>query len=87
MSLTLFLGLCILGLDFMIYVLFQWTYGDRRNQMARKLAAYRSTMKEQAPRPFVVRLENGVVRAQEPGRSKSVSKENRAGGVYKERLA
>ena len=74
MSLTLFLGLCILGLDFMIYVLFQWTYGDRRSEMGRKLAAYRSSMKEQAPRPFVVRSENGVVRAQEQGRDKSMTK-------------
>jgi hypothetical protein len=87
MSLTLFLGLCILGLDFMIYVLFQWTYGDRRNQMARKLAAYRSSMKEQAPRPFVVRSENGAVRAQEPGRGESMTKESHGRGVYKERLA
>jgi hypothetical protein len=87
MSLTVFLGLCILGLDFMIYVLFQWTYGDRRSAMARKLAAYKNSMKEQAPRPFVVRSENGAARARESGRDTDRPEENRAREVYKERLA
>jgi len=80
MSLTVFLGLCILGLDFMIYVLFRWTYGDRRGETARKLAAYKDSLKEQAPRPFLVRSENGDVRGKEP-------MEDRADGAYSERIA
>jgi Flp pilus assembly protein TadB len=35
MTLTLFLALSILGLDFLLYTLFQWTYGERRRKRAR----------------------------------------------------
>jgi hypothetical protein len=38
MSLTMFLALCVLGLDFMIYALFQWTYGDKRRALARPIS-------------------------------------------------
>jgi hypothetical protein len=54
MSVTVFLALCILGLDFMLYVLFQWTYGDKRAALARKLAAHKKALKEQTPRPVLV---------------------------------
>jgi hypothetical protein len=54
MSLTVFLALCILGVDFMIYVLFQWTYGEKRAEIARKIAAQRKALSEAAPRPFIV---------------------------------
>lgn len=54
MSLTAFLTLCILGLDFMIYVLFKWTYGEKRHAIARKVAAYRKAFEEESPRPFLV---------------------------------
>ena len=52
MSLTVFLALCILGLDCMIYVFFQWTYGDKRNALARELAAHKKALKEASRRPF-----------------------------------
>jgi hypothetical protein len=29
-SLTVFLAICILGCDFMIYVLFHWLFGEKR---------------------------------------------------------
>jgi hypothetical protein len=36
MSLTIFFAVCILGLDFMIFVLFKWLYGDKtRNRLGR----------------------------------------------------
>jgi len=54
MSVTVFLALCILGMDFLIYALFQWTYGEKRSALARRVAAHRETCKEQPPRPFVV---------------------------------
>ena len=54
MSVTIFLALCVLGLDFMIYALFMWTYGDKRNAVARKLAAYKNALKEQSSRPVLV---------------------------------
>ena len=39
MSLTLFIALCILGLDLLVYVLFQQIYGDKRSAVARQVAA------------------------------------------------
>jgi hypothetical protein len=54
MSLTVFLALCILGLDFMIYVLFKLTFGDKRGTIARQVAAHRDALGEQPPRPFLV---------------------------------
>ncbi|MGB2668321.1 MAG: hypothetical protein WAK48_30325 [Candidatus Acidiferrum sp.] len=56
MSLAIFLAICIVGVDFLIYVLFQWTFGDKRRAIARKLAAYREQTQAQAqpePRPFL----------------------------------
>jgi hypothetical protein len=42
MSLTAFLALAILGCDFLLYVLFQWTYGEKRHRNhARRAAARR----------------------------------------------
>lgn len=46
MSLAIFLILCIVGLDFLIYVLFQWTFGDKRRALQRKIEAQRRAMKE-----------------------------------------
>jgi hypothetical protein len=59
MSLTVFLALCVLGVDFLIYVLFQWTYGDKRRAMGQKLAAQRNAMKDDARRPYVVSSRRG----------------------------
>jgi AraC-like DNA-binding protein len=57
MSVTVFMALCILGLDLLIYVFFHRIYGDKRSAVARQVAAF----KEQSPsrsaslhkRPFV----------------------------------
>jgi hypothetical protein len=54
MSLTVLVALCVLGLDFMIYALFQWTYGDKRSAVARQLAAHKNAPKEQSSRPVLV---------------------------------
>ena len=55
MTFTVFLALCVLGLDFMIYALFQWTYGDkRRSTLARQLVAQKKTLKEQSPLTVLV---------------------------------
>jgi hypothetical protein len=48
MSLTVFLALCIVGLDFMIYVLFKLLYGDRRSVIARRVAAQREAARAEA---------------------------------------
>jgi hypothetical protein len=39
MSLTVFLAFCILGCDFLLYVLFQWIYGEKHRKHARRVAA------------------------------------------------
>ena len=54
MALTIFLALCILGVDFLIYVLFQWTWGDKRRVVARQVAAHRKAFDAQPRRPFLV---------------------------------
>ncbi len=41
MSLTVFLAFCILGCDFLLYVLFQWIYGEKHTNHARRVAARR----------------------------------------------
>jgi hypothetical protein len=39
MSLTVFLAFCILGCDFLLYILFQWIYGEKHRKHARRVAA------------------------------------------------
>jgi uncharacterized membrane protein YccC len=56
MSLNVFMTVCVLALDFLIYVLFQWTYGDKRRAMAKKLAEQRKAMQGESSRAFVARL-------------------------------
>ncbi len=41
MSLTVFLAFCILGCDFLLYVLFQWVYGEKHRNHPRRPAARR----------------------------------------------
>jgi hypothetical protein len=41
MSLTVFLAICVLSCDFLLYVLFQWIYGEKRRNHARRNAARR----------------------------------------------
>lgn len=41
MSLTMFLAFCILGCDFLLYALFQWIYGEKHRNHARRSAARR----------------------------------------------
>lgn len=82
-SLNLFITLGILGMDFLIFVLFQWTFGDKRRAMQRKLAAYRQA--QQAPgRPYLVSSHKPGSVTQE--RLQKV-RERMAGGVREKKLA
>jgi hypothetical protein len=36
MSITVFLAFCILGCDFLLYALYQWIYGERHRNRARR---------------------------------------------------
>ena len=50
MGRAVFLALAILGLDLLLYFLFQWTYGDRRRRVSKDVATYRA----QRGVPYVV---------------------------------
>jgi len=54
MSLNIFFTLCILGIDFMIYAFFQWTYGDKRRAIARQVAAHRNAFNTESSRPSLI---------------------------------
>ena len=36
MSFTVFLAISILGCDFLLYVLFQWVYGEKHRKVSRR---------------------------------------------------
>lgn len=53
MSITIFLAFCILGCDFLLYVLYQWIYGEKRKSLARDLAKSREEVRFAShPAPF-----------------------------------
>lgn len=54
MSATVFLAICILGCDFLLYVLFQWTYGEKRRGLSRRSRAPKGAVNQPDPRPFLV---------------------------------
>lgn len=54
MSATLFLALCIIGCDFLLYFLYQWTYGERRRGLSRRSRAPKTAMDQPDARPFLV---------------------------------
>src|SRR5580692_7052687 len=53
MSLTVFIAICVLGLDFMIFVLFQWLYGEKNRNRFRRSAARRHAAHSQTPLYYV----------------------------------
>ena len=61
MSLTMFLAICVLASDFMLYVFFQWTFGEKYRARERRAAARRRATEGKAPRPRPVssRTEHG----------------------------
>ena len=61
MSATLFLALCILGCDFLLYVLFEWTYGERRRGLSGRSKAPKTAINQPDPRPFLVAARRSAV--------------------------
>ena len=53
MSLTVFIAICVLGLDFMIFVLFQWLYGEKNRNRFCRSAARRHAAHSQTPLYYV----------------------------------
>ena len=71
MSLTLFITLCVLGCDFLIYLLYQWAFGERRRTLMRKAASRQRTEALANPRPHprtTVGRPVAVLRTKEPRR-------------------
>lgn len=68
MSATVFLAICILGCDFLLYFLFQWTYGERRRGLARRSSSHRGYSNSQKSQPieYVARKPRPVVPIQRP---------------------
>jgi hypothetical protein len=54
MSATVFLAVCILGCDFLLYALFQWTYGEKRRGLSRRSRTPMRPMNQPGARPFLV---------------------------------
>ena len=65
MSLGIFLALCIVGIDVLIYFLFQWMYGEKQAEIVKKVAAQRRAMAQQGGGPFLVHSNKGGAVTQE----------------------
>jgi hypothetical protein len=91
MSFTLFLALCILGCDFLIYILYQWAFGERRRTLMRRTASRRraEALRNRQDRPTATAQKSSatkpvmVMDASRRRRASSVERSNR----YKEELA
>jgi Flp pilus assembly protein TadB len=66
MSLTMFLAFAILGCDFLLYALFQWIYGEKHRNHARRVAARREKRRalstKQAGHPRVLSFPEHISR-------------------------
>ena len=65
MTLGVFLVLCIVGMDVLIYFLFQWMYGEKQAEIAKKVAAQRRAIAQQDGGPFLVYSNKGGAVTQE----------------------
>jgi hypothetical protein len=91
MSFTLFMALCILGCDFLIYILYQWAFGERRRTLMRRATSRRRVEALQNPqaRPTVTAQKSSatkpvmVMDTKRRRRASSVERSNR----YNEELA
>jgi hypothetical protein len=61
MTATVFLAICILGCDFLLYFLYQWTYGERRRGLSRRRRARKTIVEGQNVQPFLA-SQNSAVR-------------------------
>ena len=72
MSLNIFLTVCVLACDFLIYAFFQWTFGERYRRRARKLPLQKNPRKAAieipASRPYVVTSQSPQQRARQTER-------------------
>jgi hypothetical protein len=64
MSLTLFVTLCVLGCDLLIYFLYQWALGERRRTLMRKAVSRQraEALANRQPRPMVAAESSAAAR-------------------------
>jgi hypothetical protein len=61
MSATVFLAFCILGCDFLLYFLYQFTYGEKRRGLSRRSRTSKhAAMGQPDTRPFLVASRRGA---------------------------
>lgn len=85
MSATLFLAFCVLGCDFLLYALFEWTYGEKRRRLSGRSRAPKPPMNQPNPQPFLVSSRPagmGGVRQSDGPRLRSATKVASALGQY-----
>jgi hypothetical protein len=84
MSLTIFLAICILGMDFMIFVLFKWLYGEKKRKRLRRSARRTHSAGSQPPVHYVYGSGKSQTRTDRaslrviPGRPRIVNKTSTA---------
>jgi hypothetical protein len=91
MSFTWLMALCILGCDFLIYILYQWAFGERRRTLMRRTASRRraEALRDPHDRPTATAQKSSakkpvmVMDAKRRRRASSVERSNR----YNEELA
>jgi hypothetical protein len=54
MARFVFLATCVLACDFMIFMFFQWTLGEKYRGRRRRIAARKRTAQAEASRPYLV---------------------------------
>jgi hypothetical protein len=84
MSATLFLAFGILGCDFLLYVLFQWTYGERRRGLSGRSKARKTLITQPDPRPFLVAARRSAAGAVQRPESVRQLEENHDPGQFRE---
>ena len=55
MSLIVLLAICVLGCDFMIFMFFQWTFGEKYRGRRRRVAARKRAAEVGSSQPYLVR--------------------------------
>jgi hypothetical protein len=87
MSLTVFLALCVLGVDFMIYFFFKIVYGEKHRIRPRRLPADYYRRKEQTSPLYLVPARKNRLAEAGPGTRLRRSNSSWTSGTRKNEIA
>jgi hypothetical protein len=96
MTFNIFLALCILGCDFLIYFLYQWIYGEKYRSRPRRRALQHTDTESRTSPLFLVtsnknrahgRVRSHTIEEPFPKKGSSGSGQLRFRGSYNEQLA